>query len=203
MQQRIHMNTESLQDSFPSVYKEFFSRCSIVTSTPGIFYWTGEYVVNFGGPAITQKLPVRIFVGIQPYSPKSCVKLEDTQYYIPSNKKFEVIEMDAFTRKEREKYMTELLKRLTGCDDFPGFKVHVIFEVPRACGLSASSCFASALMAAVFLYIGKLTMDQYWESQKLSIDDLVYKSEIFDLLFRESEFEPGHFARVGPKGRGA
>jgi len=35
MQERIIMNSKSLQAKFPEVYREFFSKCPIVVSAPG------------------------------------------------------------------------------------------------------------------------------------------------------------------------
>lgn len=65
MEERIELNSETLQENYSLVYQGFFSQNSLVVSAPRNFWWTGEYAELFGGLTITQKLPVRLYFGLQ------------------------------------------------------------------------------------------------------------------------------------------
>jgi hypothetical protein len=64
MENRIPMNSQSLQEKFPQVYQEFFSKCPIVVSCPRSFTWFGEQAVRYEGLSLRQNLPLRTYVGI-------------------------------------------------------------------------------------------------------------------------------------------
>ena len=183
---RIRMNTEILQESFPEIYKEFFSRCSVVASTPGVFFWVGEYAVNFGGPAIMQKLPVRVYMGIEPLGEKGRVEYGKLKTFVPSKKRFDDFHFDEYSLKVRLKYIKETVTRLTGKKDFDGFKIHAIYEIPRASGLNLSSVASLALMSAVFLYFDICTLEDYQKGLKKNINELIENYGPFDKLFREA-----------------
>ena len=183
---RPKMNSESLQEAFPQVYKDLFSKCSIVTSAPGSFKWIGEYASNFGGIAISQKLPFRVYAGLEPSTEKSKIEFGTIMAYIPSDQTFKESELDEFSQKRLIRYLTETVERIGGRKDFVGFKIHGIYEVPKSSGLNRTSGFDSALMAAVLFHLKQFKVSDYQEGLKLKIPELIAKHEPFNTLFRES-----------------
>lgn len=75
-------------------YIPFFGRSDIVISAPGAFLWAGDHAVLQGYPAITQHIPLRIFVGlaVTPDVPDPTWKLseypEDHVTYSPLEDRF-------------------------------------------------------------------------------------------------------------------
>jgi len=45
--------------------EKFFNDCDYVVMAPGSFYWTGEYSVEFGHPAILQTINNHVYVGLK------------------------------------------------------------------------------------------------------------------------------------------
>lgn len=46
-------------------YGAFFSRYTLVVSVPTRFFWVGEHAAIRGAPAVLQKLPLRVYIGIR------------------------------------------------------------------------------------------------------------------------------------------
>src|SRR3989344_3663057 len=65
MPDSLYNNTQVLQKVFLGVYRDFFNTCEVVVSAPLVFLWAGEYTVLNGAWALLQKVPLRVFVGIE------------------------------------------------------------------------------------------------------------------------------------------
>lgn len=151
MQDRITMNSKSLQAKFPEVYREFFSKCPIVVSAPGNFFWTGEYTHRFGGLSIKQHLPLRAYVGLEPHS-SSSINLGDSFYFDLLDQH---IKSRAFPSTIQNK-LIEYLNHLYGhieTNKKAGFKIHTVLEIPQHDGLAYSNAWSASLAVAVQLYL--------------------------------------------------
>lgn len=58
------LNTETLQKTYPEVYRDFFSSCDFVFSAPATFSWCGDVATRFGGLGCAQKIPRRLYLGL-------------------------------------------------------------------------------------------------------------------------------------------
>ncbi len=155
LRRRIAANSQSLQKTFPEIYRDLFSRCSIVCSAPGNFYWSGEYAVRYGGIAVKQNLPLRTYVGLEAGTAPG-LTIELARHWVPSQRAFSQYAASALPALERiSRIITEHFEREG--THLPALKASVVMEVPPGCGLAASASFATALSSALHLYLGKTT----------------------------------------------
>ncbi|MCX6806705.1 MAG: hypothetical protein NT135_01110 [Candidatus Berkelbacteria bacterium] len=173
------MNSRSLQNKFPEVYRQFFSKCPIVVSAPGNFFWSGEYAAMFGGLTIKQNVPLRSYIGLEA-SNTNKVESGQSIAFIPSKAKFASwIVPPGAARKVR----TILQKFLLENHQKTGFIYHILLEVPSGCGLASSGAFAAAVALAAYLHCGLIDMPKIkkWSETKLS--ELTKDSQ-FNKVFR-------------------
>ncbi|MFH1207651.1 MAG: hypothetical protein V1668_03535 [Patescibacteria group bacterium] len=150
---RIRMNSASLQKAFPVVYKEFFSKCSTVVSAPGSFFWSAGLAVLYGGTGIIQKIPQRVYVGIeQDGSPD--LKYGDYVAYAPHQQQFETFFHDRNFEIKFIKLLNQLRhtlpKQISG-------KLYVLSEVPRGAGLNQSGAINISIASLLALETGLAT----------------------------------------------
>lgn len=184
MSERIKMNSENLQKCFPEIYKGFFSKCSIVTSAPYFFYWAGEYSMSFGAPTISQKIPLRVYVGLEKTS-KGDIEFGDSFFFSPAEGEFQKFDHDYSNNQKFLGYLKEIVKKLDDGKGFRGYRINMIFEVPLYSGLNATSALLSSLVAAVALDLKKISLEEYKKMAKTPVSELI-ESSAFDFIFREA-----------------
>ncbi len=59
------MNSQTIRERFGNLYRAFYSKCHTVCSAPTCFFWAGDSLVQYGIPALVQKLPLRVYVGFE------------------------------------------------------------------------------------------------------------------------------------------
>lgn len=181
MQNRITMNSKSLQAKFPEVYREFFSKCPIVVSAPGNFFWTGEYSALSGGLAIKQNLPLRVYIGLEPLN-QSIFEIGEVFHFVPSRACFEPWPM-LIKKKEGLINILENWLKNYKTDKKRGYRINFLCEFFIGCGLSSSGAASAGLATALFLYYELLSPQKvkYWSQVpvcKLPLD------KDFDQVFR-------------------
>lgn len=185
MRNRITMNSKSLQAQFPKVYRELFSKCPIVVSAPGHFWWSGEYVTHYGGPVMAQKLPLRTYVGIEP-SQSGKISLERYQNFDPRKGFFVSKNLEFEKLTKLINFLSSRFESTEGLDK-KSFKVHVLSEVPSTGGLGQSGSFSTALAGAVLVYCEGVNIEKIHSFQNKSAEglnkDLFFK-EIFKLAWK-------------------
>uniref|UniRef100_A0A7C4R4K0 Uncharacterized protein n=1 Tax=candidate division CPR3 bacterium TaxID=2268181 RepID=A0A7C4R4K0_UNCC3 len=183
------MNSKNLQEKFPEVYNGLFSKCNIVVSAPCVFHWAGEYTMNFGGPSLSQKLPFRIYVGIEMIGKKGEIRLGDFILFTQSSKHFK----DCSYASQKEYYNIKFLNNIKnrvcelngGDKDFDGFIIHTIFEGPRNVGLNTNSAFLLATFTAISLLYKKIDLEDYNNAQKMNLENLI-DFDKFNYILRET-----------------
>jgi len=185
--QRIIMNSRNLQEKFPEVYKDFFSDSSIVVSASGSFFWSGEYAAMYGGLALVQKIPLRVYIGITPISGRK-IKGGKKLLFVPSKNKFEDFEKVFGYLTAHLKlfdFLNQQLLELYGKQDVSGFRLNFLFEVPPGSGLNSSGAFSAALATALNRLTGKLIPEEVANWQNYNATHLITKPELkFDKIFR-------------------
>lgn len=178
MKGRILANSESLKKHFPQVYQELFSKCPVVTSSPGAFWWTGAYSVLEGNLGILQKLPLRVYVGLENTKPKE-VNIASFQYYDPYYCKFL---SSPFEEPASSKLLT-FLQELQEIQKLCGLKIHFLLEVPPGRGLNASSALCNALSLAFHIMYKRIELNSIENLKDLSSGEII-KDKSFNTVFR-------------------
>jgi mevalonate kinase len=134
-------NTRALRQNFPEVYKNFFSKCEIVISSDDSFFWAGEYSRFFGGLAITQKMPLKAYVGLES-TQEGDLGFGDTIGYNPATNQFNYIVLDEAKGQRLLNFLKSYLKSLpAGRKNGRGFIIHVLSEAPTGGGLGSTALF--------------------------------------------------------------
>lgn len=196
---RITNNSEYLKKEFGEIYREFFSHCSLVVSAPGSFYWSGEFSGLYGGLMISQKLPLRFYIGLETIN-KKIIEFGSFQAYIPSDKEIKewMMEMPMIN-----KVVNFLNKEFSVRDKPFGVRYHVLTEIPPGSGLNSSGAHAAALAAALKLYYSSLKPAdiQKWNSvsvEKLTSDQRYKFNQSFRLAWKlNSIFHGGSSSASG------
>src|SRR3990167_3702337 len=179
MKGRISSNSQSIKKHFPEVYKQLFSKCPIVTSSPGSFWWTGEHVVLYGNLGINQKIPLRVYVGLEP-SKSAKIKTGLLKEYLPEKKNFfDFLIEEPFYTKLTVFLQEYLLK------EKKGLTINVLSEVPISRGLNFSGAFTCAVISALKLYSNELTLEEISNWENMKVEDLIQYYN-FDNFFRTS-----------------
>lgn len=189
MEQRNSINSKVLQKKFPKVYREFFSKCQIVTSAPHFFTWAGEYVGYFGGVMVLQKLPFRIYIGIEFLGDESgteraVISTGSLAYSLQENK----FKKDQYEHLAQERLLDFANQHIAKDKSKQLFKIHILSEVSLG-GSGSAGALCSALALALELIAGKINNADIlkWEETETSelIDNKKYKFEnVFRLAWK-------------------
>lgn len=142
MLNRLAANTQTLQKQFPGVYREFFAASQRVASASNSFLWTGEFSGFYGGITVSQKLPIRSYVGLETtFDAKVAI---DPSYTAYDAEKQEFVSLTIDTRLA-ENLHHYLEQHLASRSDFTGVKVHILTEIPLGHSLGSNGAIAAAL----------------------------------------------------------
>lgn len=175
------MTSEALQEAFPDLYRELFSRCSIVCSTPRAYAITGDHTVPYGGMALIQRAPLRNYVGLEPTKERG-VRLAQQRRHIP-DKSF--IDHD-FSRlfDERIAPVLEEFLRAHPCEH-PGFAVHVYTEGPPPRITGGYGGIVAALSATFHRVVGLVSSESLSRWASTPTRTLLTDTSLsFDTVFR-------------------
>ncbi|MFH1598092.1 MAG: hypothetical protein ABIB97_03390 [Patescibacteria group bacterium] len=203
MIERMVMNSESLQEKLPDVYREFFSKSEVVCSTSGNFYWVGDHAVTYGGLSIVQKLPLRARVGLEPTSDNKIV-FGDWLFLVPSKGIFEKKDIGRTIESKISKLLKQEIASKIGQDNYTGFKIHCLVEIPTECGLHSSGAIASSIALAIFIKFGLAREEEIAQWKNINSRQLASdKKNKFDAIFRlawkiESVFHADASSGHGP-----
>lgn len=182
MPQLRQYNSSSLKGAFPSVYGEFFNSCEIVVSAPFIFYWAGEYAVLHGGLSLAQKVPLRVYIGLETRKDKEFV-ITDYIAFSPALNDFEKLEFNDITERKIVKKIKEIFIKEVNLRS--GFNIKILAESPLGHGITTSGALCVALSAAILLFLGKIKAADIAAWANYSTKELLTNKELnFDVVFR-------------------
>lgn len=140
--QRRPINSESLHKQFPAIYREFFGKCQRVASGSNSFLWTGEFAGFYGGLTVSQKLPVRSYVGWETTHDGQVAIEREYQHYMAWEERFATGIVDDRLCQNLKAFLEQAF-----LDDpsFTGVRVHLLTEVPLGHSLGAHGAIAAAL----------------------------------------------------------
>lgn len=142
MLERLTANTHNLQKKFPKVYREFFSVCQKVASASNSFMWMGEFAGFYGGLTVSQKLPLRSYVGFETTFDHKVTIAREYHTFEPVKGEF-----TSYLAEEKlcEKYQKYLDKHLSKRPGFSGIKVHFLTETPMGHSMGSNGALAAGL----------------------------------------------------------
>jgi mevalonate kinase len=170
---RIKSNSETLKGKFPEIYQDLFSRCFLVTSAPGTFWWSGEYGVRWGGMAITQKIPLRTYIGLEA-TDGGRVKLGDYKAYIISDKEFRSSAVEEPSASNLIRFVETWLKKR---NYNKGITIHIVSEIPYRSGLNASGAFAASLSLSLHLLVDAVTPKEIEKWKNIPASELIKENK--------------------------
>lgn len=179
------MNSESLQESFPEIYQEFFSKCSIATSASGAFWIAGEYAILYGGLGIFQKVPLKVYIGLKPTDDGS---VSDGGGYVfnPAKQCFDKIVLSKILYAEAHEKLSALTKKyledVLG-DRYQGLSYFYIIEAPVANGYNTSATFAVTLATSILLFAKQIEPSVVEEINQRPVSELPHDTD-FNTIFR-------------------
>lgn len=156
--ERITMNTQSLQDKFPEVYRDFYARNDLVVSWCFILPWVREawtYSKSFF--RFKTSLPLKCYVWINKRNDKNIV-FSWVNFFDISNKKFEKIDY-LKVNKEEEKIIDILKKELLKLGFTSWLDIEILSETARWHWLWFSGV-SSALLSYWIYFLSKESLQE-------------------------------------------
>lgn len=148
------MNSISLQQQFPEVYKKFYSKYDLVVSIPNVIRWWPNSSQDTNSINIRQKIPTRMYLWVKRKEGVSSMKVWEFCFFdIQKNdfsclKKDEILSPMKFTVIKKS-FLTILWER--GFND--SREIWVLCEQKRGYGFGFMGSFCTLFASAVMSYI--------------------------------------------------
>jgi hypothetical protein len=182
MEEIVKVDSKQLQLRHPKVYQRLHEACKkgTVASAPCVISWSPPFAVAAGGVGAASKLPLRIYVGLQPLKEN---RFEwDVWEYRPEQDEF--CPREPLSSVNHEHF--QFLRQIVEIEGLPGAKMHVVCEVPWMRGLNVDPSIACAMAACWSVMAGKLTGDdlkRYSDYQTVKCEELSREQEFKDLFY--------------------
>jgi len=176
MEERIRMNTESLQKHFRGEYESFFAKHDLILSACNSFPRNLGFGYNKNKIHIKQKIPTKTYIGINILNTNK-VKIQTIKSFDTIKQSFNDV---AF--KDINKKHSEIINLIEGFLDEKGYKkgieINFLSENPRGHGLAFSWTAWILIATGIYLIIGKITF-----SDIQNYDEFM-RSSIFEEIFQ-------------------
>ncbi len=156
MDERIPMNTKSLQKHFTSEYEGFFAKNDLILSACNSFPWNLGFGANKNKVHIKQKIPTKTYIGIN--------TLNENKVILSVIKSFDTIHhtFNTVAFKDVNKKHVEIAILIREFLDKQGYKkgmeINFLSENPRGHGLAFSWTAGVLIATGIYLTIGKITL---------------------------------------------
>ncbi len=180
---RIKLNSQSLKKEFAKDYQDFFSRSMIITSAPGTITWAGDYAVMEGGFAILQKIPLRVYIGLE-LNTNDKTEIGDFKYFSKSKGQFKNCELELPVKNNLVRFVDHYLEDV---EKDIHLKINILSEVSPGRGLNLSGALSASLALALELYFKKIKIKEMEKWKQTDLTTLTRKIDLkFDQVFRLS-----------------
>ena len=173
------MNSQAIRAKFSHLYRTLYARCDVVCSAPTSFFLAGDSLVQYGIPALVQKLPLRAYVGFET-SEDPGVTWATFQMYDPRKELFIDYNCSQPAMQRVTDWLNGMRRKIAPRHNH-GAKIHVISEVPFGDGVPHAATTAGAVMASLAACF-KLHTSQLKVKQVLSCCQS--QESLFEDLFR-------------------
>lgn len=174
---RLAQNSKSLQKNFSQIYRNFFIDCEKVVSASNSFFWSGEFLGFYGGMTILQKLPFKVYVGLEPIEKDKIEFPEKYLTFIPPQQQFE----EALIEEKLRQNILEYFQK----QGLWGYKVKILAEYPLGGALGTGGGLAAALATLVQLKKRKIKKEDLENFSKTALKKLITEQK-FNQLFRQA-----------------
>lgn len=176
------MNSASLQRHFSDVYKHFFGNYEIVTSNPMSFNWGcgGDVIAKW--IFISQKIPLKAYVGIKTRTDKKIVRDDCLDFDVSKNIFVQVGEL---VGRDNTKLITTIREFLDTHGYTRWINIWALLESPRWPGYVHSTFTMSALATALYTLVGVQKTKEI-EDQKLIESIFTLANELNLALYNDN-----------------
>jgi len=176
----VHMNSQAIQSRHRAAYEELFQACPTVVSVPLALTWSPTYAVGQGGVGIVTKIPLRLYVGIEPTT-SGKLEFGPVKYYMPERDEFQTWEFSRCNPSFLKilEFSTHRLGPLAGA------RLWILTEAPWYRGFSIDSAVGAAASAAWLLSRRTVNTNELAEMVRLPSSQL-QANQAFDRVFRLS-----------------
>lgn len=178
MEERIPMNTKSLQEHFRSDYEDFFAKNNLIVSwcftwslTPT---WIG-HVSKF--MRIKFKLPIKMYLWINSNQTED-VCFGDFSIYDISTSTFERHWIHDIVDGKEQKIIEFIKDFLKKHNKEHGINIHALAEWGRRYSFSFSATFMAVLSVALYLFVGKITYKDLENYEEFMQSEIFHEIEI-------------------------
>ena len=177
MQDRISMNTKSLQNSFPEIYKDFFVNNDIIISGCFSFLWGASWIWHRSNYLrLKSKIPLKCYIGINKISEKKII-IKNSIFYNIINNKFDEIDINNVNKKTSK--ILKLLEKTIYSSDFKWWiEISILSEASRWHGFGFTWTFWATLSVATYLLTWSISQEKL-----LDYNNFI-KTKEFDEIFR-------------------
>lgn len=150
------MNTLSLQENFPEVYNDFYSRNNLVLSWHFSLPWgPGWYWLRSDFAFITSKINLKCFIWFKKIKENKVIFLNITSYDIVKND-YVVNSFSSISKEEKD--MVDLIKNIFNINDF-WVEIEILSETTRGHSFWFFWTFSAILSTGLYLLNNKITSD--------------------------------------------
>ncbi|MDP2103743.1 MAG: hypothetical protein Q8K26_02380, partial [Candidatus Gracilibacteria bacterium] len=176
------MNSKSIKKENLEIYKNFYLQNSLVLSLPLLLNWAGDIFSNYKGIRIKQKLPFRLYIGINKI-PESEIRFNTITYLDINEDTFiesKLIEYAPFFQQYSDYFNREYKNHIS---QKGGIEINILAELSRGVGLGFSSIVTLLInMGLEKVYSGS----NYVNSENIDINDFLNTNTSVDRLFRKT-----------------
>jgi len=170
------MNSKTLKSQHKAVYEQFFQENQIVVSAPFLMTWSGDLSKFYSWITIKQKIPLRLYMGIN-INKSQTISLNNITYFDKVSDTFaksDILEYVPHFHNVQKHISTERKHLIT----LHGWiEINILSELPRGIGLGFESIVSFLL--ATTLYRLAWHIDNYSVEQvnAMPIEDAMKKSD--------------------------
>jgi mevalonate kinase len=142
------MNGQAIRTKFRHLYRAFHGRCDVVCSAPICYFLAGDGLVQFGVPALVQKLPLRAYVGLEMSDDDPGVTWGTCQMYDPRQELFVEYNCSQPAMQRVTDWLNSMRREIAPRYTH-GAKIHVLLESPFGDGVPHAATTVGAVMASL------------------------------------------------------
>lgn len=164
-------NTEGLQERFPEVYQKFFAENDLVVSSDITYALTLSGLSwRIGSPLVGQKLPCKVYVGVQSTSGVRSLERGSARVYYSSEKKFLDSDYELLDWKRALPYLEHAYLEKLSSNKKSGLILNFLLEKPEH--LSFDCSLSMMITNALSLYFNIITPEEIGQMTALGMDEI-------------------------------
>jgi len=173
------MKSSKLKETYREKYENFFTTNTLVISLPLLLNWAGDIFSNYKWIRIKQKLPLRLYIGINKI-PEQKILFHTIDYFDLDEEKFiksNVLEYAPFFLQYQDYFNQEYAKEMV---EHGGIEINIFAELSRGVGLWFSS------VLTLLFFVG---LERYYHKARYILWENIEINELLNIPQVESLFK--------------